>query len=72
MTKLFEMTETKPASSSLTIRAAIVSLIASVLPVFGLQIAPDVLPNLEQIIAGIAAAIAVYGRLRARTIIEQI
>ena len=36
----------------------------------GIRIAPEILPALENIIAGIAAAVAIYGRIRARTIIE--
>lgn len=64
------LTKTKPATRSLTIRAAIFACIASIFPLFGIRIAPEILPALENIIAGIAAAVAIYGRIRARTLIE--
>ena len=41
------LVKSKLASRSLTIRAAAVTIIASVLPIFGIKIAPDVLPALE-------------------------
>lgn len=65
------LTPTKSASRSLTIQAAGVAVIASVLPAFGVKVAPDTLPALENIVTGVAAAIAIYGRIRAKTLIER-
>lgn len=62
--------KTKPASRSLTIRAAVFAFIASILPLFGISIAPETLPALESIVAGVAAAVAIYGRIRAKTLIQ--
>jgi hypothetical protein len=67
---IMSLVKTKPASRSLTIRAAIIAVIASLLPLFGIRIAPDALPTLENIVSGIAAAIAIYGRIRAHTFIQ--
>jgi hypothetical protein len=65
------LVQSKNAARSLTIRAAGVAVVTSILPVFGIKIAPDALPALENIVTGIAAAIAIYGRIRAKTLIEK-
>lgn len=57
--------ETKGALQSTTINASIVSLIASALSAFGVDVSPDVIPSLQAIVAGVAAAIAIWGRYRA-------
>lgn len=61
---------TKPALSSLTINASLVSVLVSVLSLFGVDISPDVLPQLTAIIVGVSSALAIYGRFRANTLIK--
>jgi hypothetical protein len=63
-------TDTKPAFSSLTINASLVSVLVSALSLFGVEIAPDVLPQLTAIIVGISSVLAIYGRIRANTLIK--
>ncbi len=65
------LVKSKSASRSLTIQAAGVAVVASILPAFGIKVAPEALPALENIVGGVAAAIAIYGRIRAKTLIEQ-
>ena len=62
--------QSKPATRSLTITAALVALVSAMLPVLGVQVAPDALPHLENIITGVASIVAIYGRLRANTLIQ--
>lgn len=59
----------KSPLSSLTIQGAFVAFLVSLLGVFGIELAPGVVPNLNEIITGIAAIVAIYGRYRARTLI---
>lgn len=60
---------TKGALSSLTINAGIVGTLASIASAFGVHIAPEVLPQAEAIVTGIAALLSIYGRFRAKTLI---
>lgn len=62
--------ETKGLFSSLTVNASVVALAASALNAFGINLAPDVIPNAQSIVAGVAAAIAIWGRIRAKTLIQ--
>jgi len=62
--------QTKSAFASLTIQASAVSALATVLAVFGVNIAPDAMPHLNAIVAGVASLVAIYGRIRAHTLIE--
>jgi uncharacterized membrane protein (DUF441 family) len=62
--------DTKPALSSLTINASLISVVVSLLSVFGIEISPDALPHLTAIIVGISSVIAIYGRIRANTLIK--
>jgi hypothetical protein len=62
-------TSTKPVYNSLTVRASFLAILASGFQLFGVQLAPDVIPNLNAIITGVSAAVAIYGRARAKTII---
>ena len=59
----------KRAFDSLTIRASAVVILLSTLSAFGIDIAPDLAPQLGDIIKGVAGAVAVYGRFRANTAI---
>lgn len=61
---------TKPAFKSVTIVSAAISMLASTLAALGVSLAPDVVPNLNAIVAGVAAALAIYGRIRAKTVIS--
>jgi uncharacterized membrane protein (DUF441 family) len=65
------LVQSKKAARSLTIRAAGVAVVASILPAFGIKIAPETLPALENVVTGVAAAIAIFGRIRAKTLIER-
>lgn len=62
--------ETKPALSSLTINASLVSVLLSILAAFGVDISPEAVPQLSAILAGVSAVVAIYGRLRAKTLIR--
>jgi hypothetical protein len=62
--------QTKSAFASLTIQASAVSALATILAAFGVNIAPDALPHLNAIVAGVASVVAIYGRIRAHTLIE--
>lgn len=62
-------TGTKPAFKSLTIVSAVIAMAASALSAMGINLAPDVVPNLNAIVSGLAAAAAIYGRLSAKTLI---
>lgn len=63
--------QTKPAFKSLTIASALVAFVSSMLPAFGLQLAPDAVPELENIVTGVACLVAIYGRVRANTLIQK-
>lgn len=62
--------KSKRAHTSLTIQASAVSIAASLLPVLGIDLAPDVVPHANAIVAGIGGAIAIFGRIRAHTLIQ--
>ena len=59
----------KAPEKSLTIQAGSVGALFSILGAFGVHISPEVLPQFEAIVTGLAAAIAIYGRIRAKTLI---
>ncbi len=59
----------KTPLSSLTIQGGVVAFIMSLLSMLGINIAPDLVPQLNAIITGVAAIIVIYGRFRARTIV---
>lgn len=59
----------KGAEQSLTIQAGSVGALFSILAAFGVHISPEILPQFEAIVTGLAAAIAIYGRVRAKTLI---
>ncbi len=61
--------KSKSALKSLTIQASTVSIAASLLPVLGINLAPDVMPHASAVLGGIASAVAIYGRIRAKTLI---
>ena len=61
---------TKRPTRSLTIIASSVAMGASFLSAFGIHIAPEALGNANDIVAGAAAAVAIYGRIRAKTLIQ--
>lgn len=56
--------------SSLTIIASLIAMLVSVLSSVGIHIAADVLPMFNEVLTGIASAVAIYGRIRAKTFIE--
>jgi uncharacterized membrane protein len=60
---------TKPAFKSVTIVSALIAMAASALNAMGVNLAADVIPNLNAIVAGVAAAVAIYGRITAKTVI---
>lgn len=60
---------TKPAMKSVTVISGIIGVAVATLTAMGVNLAPDVLPNLNAIVSGIAAAMAIYGRITARTLI---
>ena len=62
-------TTTKSPVRSVTIIASAVGAIVSMLSAVGLHIAPGVVSNANDIITGVAALIAIYGRFRAKTLI---
>lgn len=63
-------TQSKGPMSSLTIVSSVVAVFVSVLSAFGVEIAPGVVPQLNEIMTGLAASVAIYGRIRAKTLIE--
>lgn len=62
-------TQTKSMFESLTINASIATFIIAALAVFGIHLSPDAVPDLDRVLTGAAAALAIYGRLRANTFI---
>jgi hypothetical protein len=56
--------------SSLTIIASMIAMGVSGLSAFSVHVAPDVVPNLNEILAGAAAWSPIYGRIRAKTFIQ--
>lgn len=63
------MQKTKSLFASLTIQGAVLSLIATLLAAFGINLAPEAMPELNTILAGLGAVIAIVGRIRAKTLI---
>jgi hypothetical protein len=64
------LTKTKCVFESLTINASMIRSAAAILGAFGIHIAPQALPELEHIVEGILAAIAIYRRIRAKEFIS--
>ena len=60
----------KTAAQSLTIRAGVIGAFFSILGGFGIHIAPELAPQLEAIVTGVSALVAIYGRFRAKTLIK--
>lgn len=61
---------TKSPVASLTIQASAVTLALSVLSIFGISINPTAVPDLQNIVTGIAAGVAIFGRVRAKELIS--
>ncbi len=56
------LSDTKPASQSVTIQASVVALVCAALKAFQVDIAPELVYD---VIGGISAIVAIYGRYRA-------
>ena len=54
--------------SSLTIIASMIAMGVSGLSAFSVHVAPDVVPDLNEILTGAAAGAAIYGRIRAKSL----